>query len=171
MSFKEKLLRMSKLIKELADNRKVIFDTGRFDDWCVYVVEKNGTKTAPLDVEYFSDLKNISASYENDKVYKDFVEIYDNTDASINPTVLELIDKLVLTYKNEDKPLIEQWFSVIYAGMIAEENKQYAKLKKRVKRLGMHQVLKLGQEAKIAANFSKGKKWRELDSIMKPLGF
>lgn len=160
-----------RIIKELLADRKVIFDKGSFDSWCVYVVEKNDTKKAPYDVQYFSDLKIISNAYANNKVYEDFVEIYNNTDTSINLNTLNIIDELVLSYRDEDKVLIEQWFAVLYGGMIAEENKQYAILKKRVKRLGMHQVLILGEEPQLAANFSKGKKWRELDAIMKSLGF
>lgn len=162
---------MSRIIKQLVNNRKVIFDNGRFDDWCVYVVEENGSKKAPFDAEYFSDLKNISTHYEVDKVYNDFVEIYNETSKIIDQNILHLINKLVSTYRVEHQALVEQWFVVIYAGMIAEENKQFAILKKRIKRLGMHQILKLGYEPIIAANFSKGKKWRELDEIMRPLGF
>jgi hypothetical protein len=66
---------------------------------------------------------------------------------------------------------VEQWFTVLYAGMIAEENKQNAILKKRVKRLGMHQVLMLNMPSSVAAKFSYGKKWRDLDAIMRPYGF
>ncbi len=162
---------MSRIIKQLVNNRQVIFDSGSFDDWCVYVVEENGSKKAPFDAEYFTDLKNISEHYELDKVYNNFIEIYNETSKVIDQNVLSLIDKLVSTYREEHQALVEQWFVVIYAGMIAEENKQFAILKKRIKRLGMHQILKLGYEPRIAANFSKGKKWRELDEIMKPLGF
>jgi len=158
-------------IKELINNRKVVFDKGRFDDWCVYIVEKNGNKKAPFDTEYFKDLKNISKKYKNDKVYNDFISIYNQTDSTINQNVVNLIDSIVDTYLEEDKILVEQWFTVIYAGMIAEENKQHAILKKRIKRLGMHQTLILDYEPNVAANFSKGKKWRELDKIMQSLGF
>ncbi len=162
---------MSRLIKSLKENRAVIFDSGSFDKWCVYVVEENGTKKAPFDTEYFTDLKSIASKYEGDKVYNDFIAIYDKTTKSIDKAVLDLIDEIVETYKDEDKFIVEQWFSVIYGGMIAEENKQFAILKKRIKRLGMHQTLKLDYDPKIAANFSRGKKWRELNEIMKPLGF
>ncbi len=41
---------------------------------------------------------------------------------------------------------MEIWFNVLYAGMVAEENKENAVLKKRIKRLGMHQVLIDGLE-------------------------
>ena len=162
---------MARLVKDLMNNRKVIFDTGRFDDWCVYVVESNGTKKAPFDEEYFSDLYEISLAYPENKVYNDFVKIYDKTSKSINTEVLDLIDTIVNTYNNEDKVIVEQWYTVLYAGMIAEENKQFAILKKRVKRLGMHQVLVMGMPAKVAARFSYGKKWRVLDQIMKGYKF
>lgn len=162
---------MAKLIKRLKNNRSVIFDTGRFDDWCVYVVESNGSLKAPFDETYFSDLYNISHRYTQNKVYNDFVAIYERTTNSIELSVLKLIDKIVSTYNVEDRILVEQWFTVIYAGMIAEENKEFAILKKRVKRLGMHQVLILNMPAKDAAKFSYGRKWKELDAIMRPLGF
>src|SRR5690554_802682 len=162
---------MPRLIKQLQNNRSVIFDSGKFDDWCVYVVESNGSKKAPFDETYFSDLHQISQSYPNNKVYNDFVKIYERTTRTIENGVLTLIDEIVAIYNLEHKIIVEQWLTVIYAGMIAEENKENAILKKRVKRLGMHQVLMLNMPAREAAKFSYGKKWRELDEIMRPLGF
>lgn len=162
---------MPRLIKQLQNNRSVIFDSGKFDDWCVYVVESSGAKKAPFDETYFSDLHHISQNYSNNKVYNDFVLIYEQTTKTIDPGVLTLIDEIVATYNNEEKIIVEQWLTVIYAGMIAEENKKFAILKKRVKRLGMHQVLILNMPAREAAKFSYGKKWRDLDAIMRPLGF
>ena len=162
---------MAKLIKKLFDNKKVIFDSGKFDDWCVYVVESNGSKKAPYDETYFSELKDISQHYSGNKVYADFVKIYDLATKSIDDNVIKQINQIVDTYNVEHQKKIEQWFTVIYAGMIAEENKQYAILKKRIKRLGMYQVLVLNMPAREAAKFSYGKKWTELDAIMKPYGF
>ncbi|MCO7724924.1 hypothetical protein NJB85_17325 [Myroides odoratimimus] len=157
-------------IKNLQNNRSVIFDSGKFDQWCVYVVEENGFKKAPFDVDYFTDLQNLNNKYPNNKVYYDFISIYKLTDNTINPVVLNLIDSITNTYNQEDRIIVEQWFSVIYAGMIAEENKQFAILKKRVKHLGVYQTLIQGMNPADAARFSYGKKWRELDAIMKPLG-
>ena len=162
---------MARLIKDLKNNRKVIFDSGSFDEWCVYVVEEDGRRKAPFDVDYFTDLKTLSAHYTGNKVYNDFVAIYSLTTKSIDANVINEINKIVITYQEDHQIIIEQWFTVLYAGMIAEENKQYAILKKRVKRLGMHQVLIDNLSPSIAANFSKGKKWRELDAIMRPKGF
>jgi hypothetical protein len=83
---------------------------------------------------------------------------------------LNNITTIADTY-GSDAEEVDIWLTVIYAGMIAEENKQFAVLKKRVKRLGMHQVLLENMAPAVAANFSKGKKWRELDQIMRPKGF
>lgn len=162
---------MEKLVKRLANNRKVIFDTGKFDNWCVYVVESNGNKKAPFDETYFSELKILSKKYLLNKVYDDFVKIYRNTTKEIDQRVILRIDAIVNTYHDEDKIVVEQWMAVLYAGMIAEENKEFARLKKRIKRLGMHQVLILNMPVNEAAKFSTGKKWRDLDAIMKTLGF
>jgi hypothetical protein len=83
---------------------------------------------------------------------------------------LNLTGTLAAKY-GEDAEEIEIWLTVIYAGMIAEENKAHAVLGKRIKRLGMYQVLIEKLSPDYAANFSKGKKWRELDAVMKGKGF
>ncbi len=162
---------MERLINELRNNRKVIFDSGSFDDWCVYVVESDNLRKAPYDITYFTELKALSNQYEKDKVYNDFVSIYLLTTNTIGQNVIHLISKIVNTYKLQDQVIIEQWMSVIYGGMIAEENKVHAILKKRVKRLGMYQLLIMNLLPQFAANFSKGMKWRELDSLMTQYGF
>ncbi len=149
----------------------MVFDKGKFDDWCVYIVELNGQKMAPKDVTYFTDLYNIGQCYPNGKVYQDFLKIYKVTTERISPHALAVIDSIACSYNPAHQVLAEQWFSVVYAGMIAEENKANAILKKRVKRLGIYQLLILGMPADEAATFSYGKKWRELDTIMKLYGF
>ena len=55
--------------------------------------------------------------------------------------------------------------------MFAEENKAQAKLKKRIKRLGAHQVLIEGRPPEVAAEFSKGRPWQELDEECRRRGF
>ncbi len=159
-----------RLIKNLKDDRKVVFAQGKFDDWCVYVVEENGTKKAPFDVEYFTELKTLNVLYGNNKVYQDFLTIYHRVNKTIDSNILTLIDEIVNTYEKQHQVIIEQWFTVIYAGMIAEENKANAILKKRVKHLGIHQTLIQDFEPVIAARFSIGKNWRDLDKIMKGFG-
>lgn len=159
-----------RIVKKLKNNRKVIFDKGSFDDWCVYLVEKNGTRRAPFDVEYFSDLQMLNYKYLERKIYNDFLKIYEATRNTIDQRVIEMINELVENYEEEDHVLIEQCFTVIYAGMVAEENKKHAILKKRIKHLGVYQILVQDFKPEVAANFSRHRKWTELDHIMQEIG-
>jgi len=162
---------MATLIKELKNSRSIIFDKGRFDNWCVFIVESNKSKLAPLDVNYFKELVFISKSYEKARIYNDFIAIYELTTSLVDEYVLKLIEKLSATYLPAHQFKMEQWLTVLYAGMIAEENKEKAILKKRIKRLGMYQILCLDMPPEDAAKFSIGKKWQELNEMMKAYGF
>jgi hypothetical protein len=161
---------MATLIKTISDGSVIEFAEGSFDNWCVYLTRKGDTRFAPRDVQYFTELQSFAKKYTSRKIYDDFVKIYEITDSKINKEVLDKITDISNDY-GKDKVIIDIWFTVIYAGMIAEENKKFAILKKRIKRLGMHQILIENQAPSFAANFSKGKKWRELDAIMKEYGF
>ena len=161
---------MPQKINSFTNGGFIEFDTGNFDDWCVFVTKPAGERFAPTDVHYFLRLKKLGEKHGCRKIYDDFVVIFNRTTKYIDPAVFDLILSLS-KYYNEDSSEIEIWFSVLYAGMIAEENKQFAILKKRIKRLGMHQILIDNLDPEFAANFSKGKKWRELDKLMKLKGF
>ena len=159
---------MPTLITTFPDGSQLIFDTGQFDDWCVYIVDNN-RRVPPRDIEYFTrlnELKNI----HGDKVYKDFVEIYEKTNAQIKAEVLKKIRDISQSY-NTDALEMEKLFSILYAGMVAEENKKNTKLKKRIKRLGLHQVLIDNLKPYEAANFSRGKKWQEIAKECEKRGF
>lgn len=161
---------MATLVKTISDGSIIEFDIGSFDEWCVYLIPNGEIKFAPKDVQYFTALRDFGKKYSRKKIYDDFVKIYDATSYAINKEVLDKITEIASSY-GDDKIIMDIWFTVIYAGMVAEENKKNAILKKRVKRLGMYQVLIENQSPDFAANFSKGKKWRELDALMKKYGF
>lgn len=161
---------MSQLLNRFSNGSAIEFDEGCFDKWCVFVSKADGERFAPLDTQYFSRLKKIAEKHGPQIIYNDFVVIYNRTTKEVNTHVFDLIKALSKNYC-ADSLEIEIWFSVLYAGMIAEENKENAILKKRIKRLGMHQLLINNFEPEAAATFSKGKKWRELDGIMETLGF
>jgi hypothetical protein len=148
----------------------VEFDNGIFDEWCVFLTRPGKPRYAPRDTEYFSVLKNMGTVYGSAKIYNDFISFYTPTTKRLDNKTLDLITTLSDDY-HKDAEEIDIWFTVIYAGMIAEENKANAILKKRIKRLGMHQVLLENFDPEIAANFSKGKKWKDLDKLMKEKGF
>jgi len=161
---------MPRLIANLPDNSIIEFDSGNFDNWCVYLCRPTQKRYAPKDSEYFDILQNLGLIYGNQRIYDDFVKFYNLTTSSIDKSVVNQIIQISTSY-TENKNEICVWFTVIYAGMIAEENKQKAILKKRIKRLGLHQVLIDNFEPNYAANFSKGKNWRQLDNLCKEKGF
>ena len=161
---------MTRLIAKKEGLFIIEFDTGSFDDWCVFITEPGKLKYAPKDIDYFSFLHQLGNIHGHAKIYNNFIQIYEQTGKNINPSVLSLINLISLTY-GADANETEKWFTVVYAGMIAEENKQYTKLKKRIKRLGLHQLLLENLAPEAAADFSKNKKWQELDRLMKSKGF
>lgn len=159
------------LITTLSDGTTIEQDRGSFDDYCVYITRPGKQRYAPHDDEYFSFFIVESTKYTPQKIYEDFVEIYNRTTKDIDRDVIDnLIVNISQDYINDVNEFI-LWFTVIYLGMIAEENKLNAVLKKRIKRLGMYQILLEGYTAQQAANYSKGKKVKELNPICKQRGF
>ncbi len=161
---------MSRLVKNIANNIFVEFDKGSFDDWCVYLTRIPLPRYAPKDTEYFLFLSQMATLYGAEKIYNDFIRIYDQTHAEVDNATLQLITDITTTYPKHTLEM-DVWLTVIYAGMVAEENKAHAVLKKRIKRLGVYQVLMEQRTPQFAASFSRGKKWKELDAIMRERGF
>ncbi len=147
----------------------IFYDRGAFDEWCVYIKEP-GSTFAPSDEVYFARLKALAGIHKAHQIYDDFVKIYDATHTAISDTAIQLIADISAKY-GTDSIEIRKWFTVIYAGMVAEENKANKILGKRIKRLGIYQVLIQGRSVKHAANYSREKKWRYLDEIMRVHGF
>lgn len=152
---------------------KVIFEKGSFDDFCVYVVKKGHKNNPPKDVDYFSFFKKLDSDYKELGVYDSFIKVYENTGKSIQQETLSIIDRIVLNSGLDEgnKKKYEGYLVVIYMAMIAEENKANTRLGKRIKRLGMHNLLIDDMTADVSANISKGKTWRELDVKMRDRGF
>jgi len=161
---------LATLIKLINNKIRVEFDTGKFDDWCVYLSKPGLPRYAPTDIEYFSLLKHQSKKHGAAKIYNDFISFYESTTKQVDQKILDNISAISKDYEPYAEEM-DLWFTVIYAGMIAEENKVNAILKKRIKRLGMHQLLLENFTPEEAASFSKNKKWQELDVLMKQKGF
>lgn len=152
---------------------KVIFDKGNFDNYCVYIVKKDDSRTPPKDIDYFNSFRELHQSNSNLNIYQDFVKVYDNTGKKFEQSTIDLIDNIVINsgLDGKDKKVYEGYLVVIYMAMIAEENKKYTRLGKRIKRLGMYNLLIENMDATSAANNSRGKNWQELDKEMKARGF
>lgn len=161
---------MQRLLQTFADGTTVSFGRGAFDDWCVYLHRPGERPHAPRDERYFARLQHLGDAHGLQTIYADFVAVYDRTTAEVDATVLNLILKLTPKY-GPDALEMAVWLTVIYAGMVAEENKEKAVLKKRIKRLGMHQTLLEGLPPAEAASFSRGKKWPELARLCRSKGF
>lgn len=154
--------RSHKPIEKFSDGTKVYFAPGKFDDWCVYQTLARGKSLAPLDVDYFAFFQTLARKHSRQKVYKDFIEIYESTDTTISKAVLRRIKDIADSYGSDDALEVHKNFVVIYAGMIAEENKEGAILKKKIKRIGFYQAVVLEWDVERAASFSKGKRASEL---------
>jgi hypothetical protein len=161
-------LKLGELINDI-DGTIVEFGKGKFDEWCVYI-KKPEERYAPKDDQIFRIMQNIGDELGRENVYSDFVEIYRPTDKNINPEIIRLISELVNKYRTAIRDL-KIGYSVLYGGMVAEENKENAVLGKRIKRLGMHQLLIDGMAPEECAVFSRGKIASVLDGIMRIKGF
>jgi hypothetical protein len=146
------------------------FDKGSFDDWCVYLQKPDGERYAPTDERVFKVLENAGNEVGPENIYSDFVKIYEPTDKEINPEIVQLIGELVKKYRRAIFDL-QIGYSILYGGMVAEENKEGAVLGKRMKRLGMHQLLVDGMTPEECATFSRGQIASVLDGIMRTKGF
>ena len=160
----------ARLISTCSDGSIIEYDTGKFDDWCVYLQRPNQARYAPRDPEYFQFFSDLAEQLNSEQIYNDFVRVYEATNHQIEQVTLDLIKEIASGYGTMSTD-IEIWLTVIYAGMVAEQNKINTRLGKRIKRLGMHQLLLEGLSVHQSANYSKGKKWRELDALMKGKGF
>ena len=160
---------MPKIHQEIAKfpQGKISFATGRFDDWAVFVEVKDWPQW-PKDEWYFKKLKKF-ALFLGDEVYNDFVSLFEMTTASVESSVIEHIRGIAKKYPTPWEA--EGIYYILYGGMIAEENKENAILKKRMKMLGVHQLLKEGYTSAQAAAFSWGKPWYELDALCEERGF
>lgn len=157
------------LIKTFDNGNIIEIGKGAFDGWCVYLTNSKG-KHAPRDKDYFRVLKGFGTVFGRDIVYKDFLDIYNRVNNEISTDTLVFITDLSKNY-GEYSTKFDIIFTILYLGMVAEENKANTKLGKRIKRLGVHQVLIEKVDYEIAANFSRGLRASEIDSLCKIRGF
>jgi hypothetical protein len=150
------------IIRTFRDGSVLEFGAGRFDHWCVYLTRPDRARYPPKDIDYFAQLRSLAVRHGAQMLYTDFLAIYHRTTRQVSPHVLEMIYHMAKAYGDDDLE-VDILLSILYAGMIAEENKRRAKLRKRVKRLGVHQVLFENLAPEEAATFSKGKSWEVID--------
>ncbi len=162
---------MSRKIKTFSNGAFLEYDRGAFDDWCVFLTMPGQQRVAPRDEAYFAEMIALSGRYGSEKLYADFLKVYEHTDKQLDEKVLLAITRLAQREYAKDALQLDILFTTLYAGMVAEENKKHTKLGKRIKRLGVHSILKESMSAREAANLMKGMKWGEIQELCRQRGF
>ena len=161
---------MGRCIKTFFDNSFIEYDYGNYDSWCVYYVSASGERSAPKDIDYFGELKFLAQKYGVERVYSDFVKIYNMTGKELEENNLLYITDISSEYV-DDALKVDIIFSILYAAMISEEKVIYTKLGKRIKRLGVHLLLIDNKSVDFSANMMTGQKWQKIDVACKERGF
>lgn len=149
---------------------RLYYNRGNFDSWCVYEIDENGVRSIPKDIDYFNEFKELSCIYDSQNLYDDFVQVYNITSDEIKENDIEFIKKISEKYDDYGDRMV-RLFCILYMTMIAEENKRNTKLGKRIKRLGMYNLLVLKNSPEYCANFMKNKSWIEIDKLCLSGGF
>ena len=158
-SFQKRKIRLNK-------NTRIWFGRGKFDDWCVYTKE-NGNIYCYTDVDYFNVIKKLSDKYGKQIVYEDFKDIYFDVNKQFNIYKMTTKCKSIAKHYSEDTL---KWWIVLYMTMVAEENKENKILGKRIKHLGIYNILFDEYSVEYVTTYMNGKKWYELDKLMKERG-
>jgi len=159
------------IIKRFANGAFLEYARGNFDDWCVYLTSPNGSRRPPRDTDYFQTIKDIAVKYGANRVYADYVSIYDITGNKVEEEVLNQITLIANKYDADDVLKVDILFSILYLAMIAEERKANTRLGRRIKRLGIHYLLFEGASITQAANFMRGMNWRKIAALCEERGF
>jgi len=175
------------LIRQFNNEKKsrLEFTTGSFDRYAVrytYYDDLNvPIRKFPLDREYFKALQNIGDWYDKENgrkvVYDDLYSIYEKVpqvemidcNNPVDANVVNYIPTIAKKY-NAYKDKIELIYTIIYAGMLAEQLKEGAVVGKSVKMLGLHQVLLEDMNCQSAANCSKNKTAKTIQLMCKDRG-
>src|SRR5207247_11407946 len=105
---------MSKQIKHITDKSNLEYDQGAFDNWCVYLTRPNLMRHAPRDIQYFSRFQQLGKKYTNQKIYNDFVEVYNKTNSLLDAEVINFITEITADYDN-DSVEMNILFTFVYA--------------------------------------------------------
>lgn len=89
---------MGQLIKRFENGAFLEYDRGGFDDWCVYLTQPTGSRRHPRDTDYFSALKDYAAKYGVQKIYNDYVLVYELTGKQVEVDFLHRITEISAWY-------------------------------------------------------------------------
>lgn len=128
-------------------------------------------KSARKSSEYTETLKEfhrVAAKYSADRIYLDFVKIYDATGFDFNPETMKMIAGISRFYGN-DAGTMNYLFTFHYFAMLSEQTGREPRLGKRIRRLVVYQAL-FNKDA-TPITYSPPRKWWLLDAQCRQLGF
>lgn len=161
---------MARTVWTFQNGGSLEFDEGQFDEWCVYEVFPNGQRVAPRDVDYFRELLDISAVHGRQRVYDDFVVVFDASGHDVTKESIGVVMEVASRY-GHDEETMKRLLLILHMGMVAENVKENTRLGKRIKRLGVHDLLLESGEVDHAAHFMRGMGWRDIDALCRARGF
>jgi len=157
------------LIIAFNDKTYLCYTRGAFDSWRVTFLDSEGKQTSsPKDTAFFDYFISLT-QYGNtrERIFKEIKSLSRHISHN-SPTELEYLRDEVLmvgellSIPKEEILKFEKATMSLLAAMLSEEKKAFTKLGKKLKLLGLHQVLIGGMEPKVAANWSRGKPWVEI---------
>lgn len=143
------------------------FGKGNFDDYCVYVSRNNVNFHWLKDEEYFRWLKGLSKRYNVELVYNDFKYVYDNVYVGVTS---EIANKVIREVDRHYREHTQQWWSIYFMTMLAEELKENSILGKRIKHLGVYNFLFDKYPISYIVRYMRGMYWEDLDELMNERG-
>jgi uncharacterized protein DUF7004 len=150
------------VLKMFTDNTLLLYDRGNFDEFRVsFYDNKLLYRSSPNDAQFFTFFLKMG---HPEKVWKMIIDLAAQIDKHTE------FQNIILP-KLSGSLAEEKVFSALAAAMMAEERKAKTKLGKRVKLLGCHQVLRQSLSPRVAAKWSRGKPWREIEEECKKWGF
>lgn len=171
------------IVKIFEDGSYFFYSHGSKDNWKLSYCTCFGKVCQLYDNEYLAMIQELGKFYGNKRIYDVFVQVYNlvtkngirnKRHPKPNCTDFDVISKIVNNLPEThyySSLRIEKLFCCLYLTMISEWYYENTRLYHRIKRLGVYQVLFLNWDANLAANFSKGKGYIELDDLMKRYGF
>lgn len=154
--------------------KRLVYYTGKFDDYCIAVVLPGGRYDTPLDMEYFASLKKFGEVFGSIRTNQLFLRVYTLVSKEMSfplKSHFPVIRKWTEEYVGEKTEYVEDVYEImciLYAAMVSEENHRYKGkvfVGKDVKKTGVHLLLIDGYEPKKAADILRGMPWKEIKEL------
>jgi putative NIF3 family GTP cyclohydrolase 1 type 2 len=96
--------------------------------------------------------------------------VFDASGPKVTDESVGVVVEVSTRYGDEEEKM-KRLLLILHMGMVAENVKKNTRLGKRIKRLGVHDLLLESGEVAHAAHFMRGLGWREIDVLCRARGF